>query len=203
MIRNRSAIGLLFLFTLASGLAQTPQKDPSPPPQPGEKMIAEYFKIQTKRIAENCLKNFKTKEEWEKARPELRRQLLEMLGLWPMPAQTDLKAKVTGTIDREKFTVEKIQFQSMPNLFVTANLYLPKPALKKAPTIWFFSSLVMAHNTNGAARRKPHATVRMRPKTKRFCKMSAIKPPARTPASPETSRVGPKETPASFRLKSL
>ena len=33
--------------------------------------------------------------------------------------------------------------------------------------------------------RKPRATVRMRPKGKRFCSMSARKPPTRTPISPE------------------
>ncbi len=60
-----------------------------------------------------------------------------MLGLWPMPPRTDLNVKITGKLERPKFTVEKIVFESMPGLYVTANLYVPKPAPKKAPTILY------------------------------------------------------------------
>ena len=49
-----------------------------------------------------------------------------MMGLWPLPPRTDLKPVVTGTLDAERFTVEKLHFQSVPGLYVTANLYLPK-----------------------------------------------------------------------------
>jgi dienelactone hydrolase len=116
-------------------LAAEPPKAPAP--QPGEKMIQAYFQRQAKEIGDATLRDFKTKEEWEKAKPELRRQLLEMLGLWPLPARTDLQAKVTGKLERPKFTVEKLVFQSMPGLYVTGNLYIPKPAPTKAPTILY------------------------------------------------------------------
>ncbi len=131
-----SRIVLLFsglLLPLAS--AQEPKK--AAPPLPGEKMIQAYFQRQAKEISDTTLKDFKTKEEWEKAKPELRRQLMEMLGLWPMPARTELNAKVTGKIERPKFTVEKVVFESMPGLYVTGNLYIPKPAPVKAPTILY------------------------------------------------------------------
>lgn len=44
---------------------------------------------------------------------------------------------MTGTVEAEKFTVEKLHFQSRPGLYVTANLYVPKPAPKKAPAILY------------------------------------------------------------------
>jgi dienelactone hydrolase len=100
-------------------------------------MIQAYFQRQAKEIADAELRDIKTRDDWEKARPELRRQLLEMLGIWPLPARTDLQAKVTGKIERPKFTVEKIVFQSMPGLYVTGNLYIPKPAPTKAPTVLY------------------------------------------------------------------
>ncbi len=103
----------------------------------GEAMIQAYFQRQAKEIAAGEFRDIKTRADWEKARPELRRQLLDMLGLWPMPARTDLKATITGTIVRPKFTIEKIHFQSRPGLYVTGNLYLPKPAPKAAPTILY------------------------------------------------------------------
>ena len=51
-----------------------------------------------------------------------------MLGLEPIPETTDLKATVTGKLDGGDFTVENLHFQSMPRLYVTGNLYLPKDA---------------------------------------------------------------------------
>ncbi len=60
-----------------------------------------------------------------------------MLGLDPMPERTKLDAVVTGKIERDDFTVEKIYFQSEPHLYVTANLYLPKPLSKPAPAVLY------------------------------------------------------------------
>jgi len=109
----------------------------APPPLPGEKLIQAYFQRQAKEIADADLKDYPTRADWEKARPELRRQLLEMLGLWPLPPRADLKAEITGKIERPTFTVEKLVFQSMPGLYVTGNVYVPKPAPTKAPTILY------------------------------------------------------------------
>lgn len=118
-----------------AGAADPPKKDPAP--LPGKKMIQAYFQRQAKEIADSTLRDIKTKDDWERARPELRRQLLEMLGLWPPPARTDLQARVTGKVERPKFTVEKVVFQSMPGLYVIGNLYVPKPTPTKAPTVLY------------------------------------------------------------------
>jgi dienelactone hydrolase len=40
--------------------------------------------------------------------------------------KTPLKPKIVGTIDRSEYRIEKIIFESLPEVFVTANLYLPK-----------------------------------------------------------------------------
>jgi len=45
----------------------------------------------------------------------------------PMPSKkTPLNARVTGVLDRDGYTIEKIVFESRPRFFVTAHLYLPK-----------------------------------------------------------------------------
>lgn len=103
----------------------------------GEKMIAAYFRQQTQQIAENCLADVKTRADWEKQRPEYRRQYLEMMGLWPLPPRTDLKPVITGRIEADAFTVEKLHFQSSPGLYVTGNLYLPKKAKQAAPAVLY------------------------------------------------------------------
>jgi dienelactone hydrolase len=53
----------------------------------------------------------------------------------PLPEKTPLNAKITGTLDRDTYTVEKIIFESRPGFLVTANLYLPNGAKEKRPGI--------------------------------------------------------------------
>src|SRR5438445_10470000 len=60
-----------------------------------------------------------------------------MMGLWPLPARTDLKSVITGKLDSERFTVEKLHFQSSPGLYVTANLYMPKETHFPAPAVLY------------------------------------------------------------------
>jgi dienelactone hydrolase len=108
-------------------LSLAPCQTPAKEPLPGRAMIDAYFARQVKQIADNCLNDLTTKEDWERRRPELRRQFLEMMGLWPLPERTDLKATITGTSEGEGYTVEKLHFQSKPGLYVTANVYTPNP----------------------------------------------------------------------------
>jgi dienelactone hydrolase len=102
-------------------------------------MLDAYFRDQVQRVSDACLNDLTSKAAWEAKRPELRRQFLDMMGLWPLPQKTDLKATITGTLDAGAFTVEKLHFQSMPGLYVTANLYLPKPTVgrPKSPAILY------------------------------------------------------------------
>jgi dienelactone hydrolase len=60
-----------------------------------------------------------------------------MLSLSPLPDRSDLKPVITGKIEQDTFTVEKLHFQSMPGLYVTANLYVPKNLTKPAPSILY------------------------------------------------------------------
>jgi len=76
-------------------------------------------------------------DEWRQRRPALRKQLLYMLGLDPMPRKTPLEARVTGGFEREDYRVENIVFQSMPGLYVTGNLYLPKGRTGPAPAVLY------------------------------------------------------------------
>lgn len=126
----RYALPLLLL-----GASFTPLRAAEPATERGERMLDAYLRQQVKQIAERCLTDVSSKEEWEKRRPELRRQFFDMMGLWPLPPRTDLRPVVTGKIDTEHFTVEKLHFQSVPGLYVTANLYVPKKLAKPAPAI--------------------------------------------------------------------
>ncbi len=55
-----------------------------------------------------------------------RAHLLRGLGLDPLPERTPLGATITGTLQREGYRIERIAFQSRPNFWVTAHLYVPE-----------------------------------------------------------------------------
>lgn len=56
---------------------------------------------------------------------EARLTLLKSLGLYPLPPRSDLRARITGVIVREGYRIEKLRYESVPGLLVTAHLYVP------------------------------------------------------------------------------
>ena len=110
-----------------------------------DEAIHKYLKAETERISKNFLDGAKTKAEWEAKRPRLKQEFLDMLGLWPLPEKTPLKATVTGTLERGDVVIEKLHYQSRPGLYVTANLYRPKTSDKKLPAILY----VCGHSGRG------------------------------------------------------
>ena len=117
---------------------------------PGDRMFAEYFRSEARTLAERSLAEVRTIEDWNKHKVTARQQLLEMLGLDPLPPKTDLKATVTGTLDHPDFTVEKLHFQSRPGLYVTANVYVPKKLSAPAPAILYVCGHAVV-KTNGVS----------------------------------------------------
>lgn len=118
------AVGLVFALMSARALALADTTDPTQP-LPGDKMIAEYLARITDEVETDVCAGAGTQEEWLRLRPQLREQFLYMLGLWPLPEKTPLKATVTGSLTGDGFHVDNLHFQSRPGLYVTANLYRP------------------------------------------------------------------------------
>ena len=103
----------------------------------GDAMIAEHFRIETEKLTEGCLAEIKSLDDWKARRQHYRRQLLDMLGLNPLPEKSNLDARVTGRIEHDEIVVENLHFQSRPGLYVTGNLYLPKNVSEPLPTILY------------------------------------------------------------------
>lgn len=131
----KRAVLLLALWSLARPAPAAPA--PQRPPGPGDRMWADYFRAETATLAARGLADVQTLADWQARAPEYRRQLQDMLGLLPWPERTDLKPVITGRLEREEFVVEKLHFQSLPGLYVTANLYLPKGLTRPAPAILY------------------------------------------------------------------
>jgi dienelactone hydrolase len=122
-------------IALAGWLAALPSV--AAEPASGDALLAEYFRRETAAVGAACLADIDTLEDWQARRGPARRELLDMLGLDPLPEKTPLAAVVTGTIACEGFTVERLHFQSLPGLYVTANLYLPADRPRPAPAILY------------------------------------------------------------------
>jgi cephalosporin-C deacetylase-like acetyl esterase len=100
-------------------------------------LATNQLKRVTMEMSARCLKDVRTLDDWQRQRAQRRRELLEMLGLDPLPKRTPLHARATGRLDREAYRVEKVVFQSSPGLYVTGNFYVPKEAPQPLPTILY------------------------------------------------------------------
>jgi len=109
-------------------------------PRPGDRMFAQYLQHEVHRLAQQTrqrLRRIRNAKDWETQRKRWRRQLREMLGLDPEPPRTPLHPVITGRIERDGIIVEKLYFQSLPHLYVTADLYRPKELKQPAPAILY------------------------------------------------------------------
>lgn len=66
-----------------------------------------------------------TLEEWQQRRTQLRSQLEAAWGGFPAD-HAPLEPRLLETLDREGYRVEKIVFQTLPNVWMTANAYVPE-----------------------------------------------------------------------------
>jgi cephalosporin-C deacetylase-like acetyl esterase len=69
----------------------------------------------------------------QKRQVYIRKTILKEIG--GFPDRTPLHAKITGTVDRPDYTIEKLVYQSLPHFYVTADVYVPKNAHKPYPAV--------------------------------------------------------------------
>lgn len=103
---------------------------------------------EAKRLDSQFLSGISNWQDWLERRPKVYQEYMESLGLWPLPVRTPLQATVTRVLNRDEgFRVENVHFQSLPKLYVTGNLYLPKEAAPgdKLPAVLY----VCGHSGRG------------------------------------------------------
>ena len=76
---------------------------------------------------------------------DVREKIAQCFG--PFPEKTPLNAQVTGMVERDAYTIEKVIFESRPGFLVTANLYVPKGHKGPLPGVVG----TCGHSTNGKA----------------------------------------------------
>ena len=124
-----------FQFTGAAWL-QDKSAEPLAPLNRFPRAVQEWTVAQVREVEKRSLDTqakLKTKDDALAYIRTVKEKIAKCFG--PPPEKTPLNAKVTGTLDRDTYTIERILFESRPGFLVTANLYLPKGAKEKRPGV--------------------------------------------------------------------
>ena len=90
-----------------------------------------------------------TRADWEQRRGKLRERILAAIG--PSPDKPcDLESRSLGTLEREGYRIEKLIFQSRPDVWVTSTAYVP--AIKDGAKV---PAVLVVHGHWAGARRDP------------------------------------------------
>jgi len=95
---------------------------------------------QLNRIAFNYLDlrdaevaGLKTEADWLRRQAKVREILQRVVG--PFPERTPLNPNIMGAVRKQGFRIEKLVYESIPNLYVTAALFIPDDIHDKTPAI--------------------------------------------------------------------
>jgi len=138
----------------AGAAGRLPAAPPSPPSGPESRgaaaapdtarqfsiSIREYLAREARRITDRALAEYKSAAAWKRLVPERRRQFHEMLGLDVVLAERErppLNVQITGIVERPQYRIEKLYYESLPKLYVTGNLYVPKNLKARAPGVLY------------------------------------------------------------------
>jgi len=91
------------------------------------------------RLSAVCLDEVKSLVQWQEKKEDLRSRLAWMLGLEPIPERAELLVDIAGIVDRQHYSIERVSFQSLPGLHVTANFYVPKGVTGPVPCVLYLN----------------------------------------------------------------
>ena len=142
MLRQGTAVWVLAVLLIAVQSAADEAVEPSRVSShenaaSRHERVVEHLKATGAEISARSLSDIQSLDDWKEKRPSIRRELLYMLGLDPLPARTPLNAEITGTLERTDYRVEKVVYQSLPGLYVTGNFYLPRNSAPPLATVLY------------------------------------------------------------------
>lgn len=124
---------LVLLFCLSAGVTLRAQQAPNAEMQA---LQAHFEKVARARF-DTMFTGVKTVQQWEARKKEYRDQLYRMLWHemeWP---DRPPPVQVTHTSGNDKFTVENLVIETMPGIFSTCNLYIPRKGTRPFPVILY------------------------------------------------------------------
>ncbi len=114
---------------------------------PDAKTLDNFLRAEAKRLHAKDTPPA-TRKEWEDRRAILIKRMREAMG--PVPDKDcPLEPRILGTLKREGYRIEKVIFQSRPDVWVTASAYVPANINGKVPAV------LAVHGHWAGARRDP------------------------------------------------
>ena len=101
--------------------------------QPYRRMMEDHFIRLADELSDER-GSYNTRDDWLRRREEVRARLIQALGGFP-EQPCPLNAEITGRLERDGYVIEKLLYQSRPDFYVTAAVYVPTNARFPAPAI--------------------------------------------------------------------
>ena len=131
-------VSLIALHCLQA-YSQTNRADPTPKIDQSNNIRC-YLSNVASGITHNSLATISSLQEWENVSKRRHQEFLEMMGLQGKQLEGKrplVKVTKTGVIQKDGYRIEKLYYESMPRLYVAANLYIPEGIKKPMPAILY------------------------------------------------------------------
>jgi len=143
ILSSRSLLTTLFIVLVillpGQGVSQDIPFSYCPKPdQPNN--IRDYLVASAGQVTNQFLNKIDTPEDWQRVRKQRYQEFLETMSLYDVPVvgeRPPLNVKKEGIIQKEGYRIEKIYYESLPDLYVPANLYIPDGIKKPVPAILY------------------------------------------------------------------
>ena len=123
---SMAAAGLLLVLA-GTGSAASSNRPALTPLNRFPRMVQEYFVDQVRQVekqADQRRAALKSRQDADAYVRDVQEKIQQCFGPWPQ--KTPLNARITGTVERDQYKIEKVIFESRPGFLVTGNLYIPK-----------------------------------------------------------------------------
>jgi dienelactone hydrolase len=120
-------------FTVLAGAAQIPEAWVSTPILPEPARRSQMYAFVNANIPP--LARFQSVEEWKRYKTQTRAAIRRLLGIDDILAKHKPRFIHKGTMARDGYVIEKVNYESYPGMFVPAVVYVPQGLTSRAPAI--------------------------------------------------------------------
>ncbi len=149
-----AAVCLAWMSRSATGAVSYPIE--TRPVQDQSNDMRQYLNRVAEELTHGSLGDIQTLAQWQRLRPQRHAQFLDMMGLVDVPVagpRSPLRVQVVETLQRPGYRIEKLRYESLPQLYVPANLYIPTESATPAPAILY----VCGHSRTQKVHYQAHA----------------------------------------------
>jgi len=123
-------LSVVMIMNASSRAADLPGREVLSPHERVDSLRAAFHLYTTRRPPRAA-----SPEEWDRRREELRRQVLDCLGLWPLPERLPLRVRVATERAGDGYTLQRLYWQVFPDVEASGWLYLPGAIEGRAPAV--------------------------------------------------------------------